>query len=328
MSRIPSRVVVIVVNWNGRSLLPECLEGLARQTFRDFDTVVVDNGSTDGSVQFVKDRYPWVKVIALSENVGFCRANNLALRQAEAPYAALLNNDAVAAPGWLENLVAALDRNPEAGSAASKMVSYWNPAALDCAGAGYSRAGAGIIRGRGLPAADFNREEWVFGACAGAAIYRTGMLREIGPFPEHFFLLYEDVDLSFRAQLKGYRCLFVPDAVVAHKMSSSIVHDSPTSIYYGHRNLEWVWIRNMPCVLLARTFGRHLAYLIGCMAFFLMRGQGGIFFRSKKDALKGLSRAFRARKEIHRRRGIANRDLWGLLDEETFLPRLKRRLRT
>jgi len=326
MSSSPCRVAVIIVNWNGRTLLPECLDGLRQQSFREFETVVVDNGSTDGSVRFLEARYPWVRLIALSENAGFCKANNLAMAQAKTPYVALLNNDAVANPDWLENLVAALERSPEAGSAASKMVSYWNPTVIDCAGAGYSKAGAGVIRGRGRPASDFSREEWVFGACAGAALYRTDMLREIGLFPEHFFLLYEDLDLSFRAQLRGWRCLFVPDAVVAHKMSSSIVHDSPTSVYYGHRNLEWVWVRNMPSVLLARSFGRHLAYGIGCLAFYLMRGRGGVFLRSKKDALKGMGRAFRARKEIHRRRGIAIGDLWGLFDEETFLPRLKRRM--
>jgi GT2 family glycosyltransferase len=130
-----------------------------------------------------------------------------------------------------ESLIGALESCPEAGFAASKMLYYDNPEIIDRAGDSYTRAGAG---------------EWIFGACAGAALYRTRMLRDTGIFDEDFFLLYEDVDLSFKAQLKGYKCLYVPEAIVHHKASSSIIYDSPTSVYYGHRNLEWVYIKNMP----------------------------------------------------------------------------------
>ena len=136
-----------------------------------------------------------------------------------------LNNDAVPDTMWLKHLVEALDSYPEAGFAASKMFFYDDPETIDRAGDAYSRAGTGLLRGQGESASNYNKQEWIFGACAGAALYRTVMLNDIGLFDEDFFLLYEDVDLSFRAQLKGYRCLLVPDAVVYHKASSSIVYD-------------------------------------------------------------------------------------------------------
>ena len=232
------QVHIIIVNWNGREFLEDCLQSLRAQTYRSFSVTLVDNGSTDDSPAFVSVRFPEVRLIALRENLGFAAANNRALADVTAPYAALLNNDATADPGWLKALVEALEEAKEAGFAASRMLSFDRPDVIDRCGDGYSRAGAALLRGRGEPAGRHSRRERVFGACAGAALYRTSMLKDIGFFDEDFFLLYEDVDLSFRAQLKGYQCLYVPEAVVYHRGSASLVHDSPVSVYYGHRNLE------------------------------------------------------------------------------------------
>lgn len=321
------RVSIIIVNWNGKRFLSECLDGLRQQAYKEFSVVLVDNGSDDGSIDFVKHNYPEVVTIGLPKNVGFSAANNYALKTIQTEYVALLNNDAVPDPLWLKSLVEALEYHPEAGSAASKILFYYNPKIIDRAGDAYTRAGAGSLRGRGESAGNFNKREWIFGACAGAALYRTLMLKDIGLFDEDFFLLYEDVDLSFRAQLKGYRCLFVPEAVVYHKASRSIVYDSPISVYYSHRNLEWVYLKNMPSTLILKTLWLHTIYDIAAFFFFAANGRIKEFIKAKLDALKALKRVLKKRRQIQGNRRVDNDYIWGLLEKELFLPRLTRRLR-
>lgn len=317
------QVQVIVVNWNGRAFLEECLQSLRKQTYRSFTVTVVDNGSTDGSPAWVAAHYPEIRVLALKENRGFAGANNCALRDLTAPYVALLNNDAVADPCWLESLVDALERTQEAGFTASRMLDQSRPDVIDRCGDGYTWAGAGLLRGRGKPSGAYDRREWVFGACAGAALYRTAIFKEVGLFDEDFFLLYEDVDLSFRSQLRGYRCLYVPEAVVHHRGSGSLVYDSPSSVYFGHRNLEWVYIQNMPARLIARTILPHLFYVVAAFGFFAAHGRGRDYLRAKKDALKGLRRALIKRQRIQSGRRVDDAYIWGLLDRPAFLNRLK-----
>jgi hypothetical protein len=324
---MPCAITVIIVNWNGKEWIGECLEGLRRQTYGDFAVVMVDNGSADGSVEYVKRAYPEVAVIPLKKNYGFCLANNLALAQVDSKYVALLNNDVVPSPGWLERLAGAMEAFPEAGSATSKFLYYDRPDIIDRAGDGYSRAGAGVLRGRGETADRYNRLEWVFGACGGASIYRTEMLKKIGLFDPDFFIIYEDVDLSFRAQLMGYRCLYVPEAVVRHRASRSIGYDSPRSVYYGHRNLEWVYIKNIPSSLFVKTFLHHLCYNSIAFVFFLVKGRLKSFLAAKKDALKEIRRVMGERREIQRRKKVSDDYIWRLLDKELFLPRLIHRTR-
>jgi GT2 family glycosyltransferase len=203
------------------------------------------------------------------------------------------------------------------------MLYYDRPEVIDRCGDGYTRAGAGLLRGRGEPAGHYGRREWIFGACAGAALYRTSMLKDIGLFNEDFFLLYEDVDLSFRAQLKGYKCLYVPEALVYHKGSGSLVHDSPLSVYYSHRNLEWVYIQNMPSQLIPRTIIPHMIYNIAALCYFIMRGRGMDYLRAKKDALKGLKPALKKRRQIQSSRTVDDSTIWGLLDRPALLARVK-----
>jgi hypothetical protein len=319
------RVTVVIVNWNGKALLEECLESFRKQVYSAFSIIIVDNGSQDGSVDFVKTKYPEINVIALSQNLGFATANNLALGTIQTDYVALLNNDAVPDAMWLNNLVTALETRPEVGFVASKMLFYHQPDVIDRAGDAYTKAGTALLRGRGMRSNNFNEINFVFGACAGAALYRMSMLNDIGIFNENFFLLYEDVDLSFRAQLKGYKCLFVPQAIVYHKGSHSIVHDSPMSIYYSHRNLEWVYIQNMPARLIPRTIIPHIIYNIAALCYFVVRGRGIDYLRAKKDALKGLKRALIKRRQIQDGRTADDAYIWGLLDRPELLRRLKDR---
>ncbi len=319
---MPYAVTIIIVNWNGKPVIGQCLEGLRRQIYRDFSIIMVDNGSGDGSVEYVRQAYPEAHVISLNKNYGFCMANNVALAHVESEYAALLNNDVVAAPEWLGSLVQTLSAYPKAGSATSKFLYADRPHVIDRAGDGYSRAGVGVLRGRGMPADQWNTRQWVFGACAGASLYRTRMLQEIGFFDPHFFILYEDVDLSFRAQLQGYPCLYVPDAIVYHQASRSLGYDSDLSIYYGHRNLEWVYLKNMPLALFIRTFLLHLWYIVISGLFFGLKGRMLPFLAAKKDALKGFRRVMGLRRIIQQQKKVSDAYLWELMEPEWFFPRL------
>ena len=152
------------------------------------------------------------------------------------------------------------------------------------------------------------------------------MLDDIGLFDEDFFLVYEDVDLSFRAQLRGYKCLYVSDAVVYHQAGSSIGNDSPISVYYSHRNLEWVYIQNMPGKLIKKTIINHVIYDIASFLFFVVRGRGADFIRAKWHALKGMKRALAKRKHIQETRTVSDDYIWRLFEKERLLPRLTRRL--
>ena len=322
------KVSLIIVNWNGRELLVECLDSLNSQTFTDFSIIVVDNGSDDKSADFVENNYSHVDVIRLPQNVGFCIANNIAIRTVQSQYIALLNNDTIVDSRWLEYLVKALDSYPEAGFVASKMLFNDSRDVIDRAGDAYTHSGTGLLRGRGFNRNAFNKREWIFGACAGAALYRISMLNDIGLFDEDFFLLYEDVDLSFRAQLKGYKCLYVPEAIVYHKTSMTIRHDSSVSIYYGHRNLEWVYIQNMPSKLLLKTLFSHLIYIILSFSFFTCRGSLKEFIKAKRDAIRGFQKAINKRRLVQRNKRVDNQYIWEILEKEHFITRMTQRLRS
>ena len=319
-------ISVVIVNWNGIDFIGKCLDGLRAQNRRDFSIIMVDNASQDGSLEFVQNNFPEVKILVQSENTGFSVANNIALKSVRTEYVALLNNDAVPHRDWLKNLVNALDKDQEAGFCASKMLFYEKPEIIDRAGDIYTTAATALLRGRGAPAEDFNRPERVFGACAGAALYRTKMLDEIGLFDENFFLVYEDVDLSFRAQLRGYKCLYVPDAIVYHHAGSSIGDDSPISVYYSHRNLEWVYIQNMPTRLIVKTILPHIIYDIAAFVFFVLKGRTLDFVKAKWHALKGLRKALTKRRHIQNAKTVTDEYIWSLFEKERLLPRLTRRI--
>lgn len=326
MAASDSPVSVIVLNWNGSALLPACLDALAAQVWHDFEVLVVDNGSTDGSPELLARQYPWVKVIRLERNMGFCGGNNAGIGQARGAYIALLNNDTEVEERWLEELVGALDTNPDVGFCASKMVLQDRPGVIDSAGDAFSIAGTARKTGHrvGANTPRYNERRHVFGACAGAALYRRSMLDDIGVFDEDFFIAQEDVDLSFRAQLRGYTCLYVPTAVVRHRLNATLKTWSPEYVYYGHRNLEYVYLKNMPAALLVLTFPFHLLDVLLSLGFFLVRGQGRAYLRAKRDALRALPQLLRKRKVIQRRRTVSSLRILRLLDKSWPWTKMRR----
>jgi GT2 family glycosyltransferase len=245
------RVSVVIPNRDGAEHLRECLAALGAQTFGDFETIVVDNGSTDASAAIVGEA-PRVRWLPLGSNRGFPAAANAGIAASTSAIVVLLNNDTAAEPEWLERLVGALDGTPSASFAASKLVRYDDAAVLDAAGDAYSLARAtSFAIGHGAPASAYDRPAWVFGACAAAAAYRRPMLDDVGGFDEEFFFLLEDVDLDLRAQAAGHRCLYVPEAVVRHKRGASSDATTPEFRSRELRNRIWVPVKSLPGPLLA-----------------------------------------------------------------------------
>jgi GT2 family glycosyltransferase len=254
------RASVVIPNWNGLRHLPECLETLSAQTCKDFEVVVVDNASTDGSVDWLRTHYPQARVVQRPDNGGFAKAVNAGIIVSKAEYVVLLNNDTAADPRWLESLVRALDERPEYDLAASMMILYDRPELLNAAGDLYRVRGLEAFnRGCGRPVSEFERTERVLGACAGAAIYRRSLFDKVGLFDEDFILVYEDVDLCLRCLIAGKRCLYVPDARIRHKVGGS--RDGwPTwtmeQLHYRNRGL--VAAKDLPVRLLVRGLaGRY-----------------------------------------------------------------------
>ena len=238
-------ISVIIPNWNGAHHLPTCLESLRSQTLREFEVIVADNGSIDGSLELLARDYPEVRVLALGENRGFAGACNAGMKATQGTYVALLNNDAEADPGWLSEVVAAFQRHPEAGLVASKMLLFERRNTFHTAGDFYRVDG--IPGNRGVWQKDegqYEHEETVFSACGGSAAYRRTMLDQVGLLDEDFFFSCEDVDLAWRAQLAGWRCVYVPRAIVYHKLSAT--GGGVTASFFDGRNFIYLLVKDYP----------------------------------------------------------------------------------
>jgi hypothetical protein len=308
------RTSLIIVNWNGRDLLEDCLPSLENQTITAEEIIVVDNGSNDDSVEFLKISFPSVKVVTLDKNYGFAKANNIGIRLASGSRIALLNNDTVVDSQWLEELNHALDNHPEVGFCASKMLMYRDPNIIDSAGdmLGIARA---YKRGhRKQDGTEFNEPAFVFGACAGAALYRREMLADIGLFDETFVTNLEDVDLSFRAQLAGYKCIYVPTAVVYHKVGETKRRISWID-RLTHRNNRLMWLKNAPGLLLLKYATRVLTEEMQRLANGLGIGLSGLrrpdvkdlkmFLAADAELLRLLPEIRRKRREIQGKRVVS-----------------------
>jgi GT2 family glycosyltransferase len=239
---------IIIVNWNGASHLPVCLNALRAQTASDFEVIVADNASQDESLDLLARVYPEVKVVALPENRGFTGGNNAGIRAAQGEFIVLLNNDTEVDPHWLEEILATFERHPEAGLVASKMKLFDRRDTFHTAGDFYRLDG--LPGNRGVWEADrgqYDREEYVFSACGGSAAYRKAMLDQIGLLDEDFFYSCEDIDLAWRAQLAGWKCSYAPKAVVYHKLSAT--GGGATASFYDGRNFIYVIAKDYPSSL-------------------------------------------------------------------------------
>lgn len=295
-------VTVIIVNYNSGRYLSRCLQNLRRQTFENFKAVVVDNASTDGSVPVCCELDERFSVLTLSENVGFAKANNLVGLRSSSPWIATLNPDAIPALDWLEKLLAASERHPDAAMFGSTQIREDDRSLLDGCGDVYGFVGMLWRGNHGRPLSELPDEGEVFSPCAAAALYRTDVFQSTGGFDERFFCYCEDVDLGFRIRLLGHKCIQVRDAAVYHVGSESSGRRSDFSIYHGFRNRLWTYLKDMPSplfqLLLIPHLGATLIHLISETA----HGRGKPAGEGIRDALLGLGLFWGSRTEIQRSR--------------------------
>lgn len=281
-----NRVSVVVPNYNGIAFVENCFRALLMDA-PEAELLLVDNGSTDGSREWVQEHYPQVKVVALAQNYGFPRAVNEGIKAAGNPYVILLNNDTEVVPGFTDALVSALEKDPKAFSASAKLIQLHDKTRIDDAGNFYCALGWAFARGKGKPVEKYEQPEEIFAACAGAAIYRKGLLETIGYFDEAHFAYLEDIDIGYRAKLHGYRNLYEPAARVYHVGSgTSGSRYNKFKVSLSSRNSVYLVYKNMPAlqILLNLPFllvGFGLKFL-----FFLAKGFGGVYV---KGLLEGIS---------------------------------------
>ncbi len=318
-------VSVVIVTWNSARYLSCCLDALATQVCKDFEVLLIDNGSTDGGLDGVENRWPALKlqVERLGANKGFAAANNLGARLARGKWLALLNPDAFPNPDWLKELLGAGANHPDFSFFASRQLQANASHLLDGAGDDFHISGLAWRRFAGWPAVQFGlKTEEVFSPCAAAALYSHQAFLQVGGFDEDFFTYHEDVDLGFRLRLRGFRCLYVPEAIVHHIGSAALGAQSDFALYHWQRNFVWSFVQNMPSALLWEALPSHLmANLIYVLNYTLL-GRGSVLWRAKLDALRGLPLAFHKRREIQRNRSVSRVDLLRTMERDPLQPYL------
>jgi GT2 family glycosyltransferase len=316
--KIWPKVTVVIVNWNGERFLERCLSALLAQTVAPHEIILVDNASSDASLDIVR-RFPSVRLLVQNENLGFARGNNLAIEvaDAESEWIALLNPDAYPEPRWLEALLSASCDYPTFDIFGCKLVNAADPAVLDGAGDAYHISGLVWRMGNGAHVSSFSEQAHeVFSPCAGAALYRRSALLEVGSFDEDYFCYVEDVDLGFRLRLAGYRCLHVPSSVAHHVGSGTTGgQHSDFAVYHGHRNLVWTYVKDMPGILFWAFLPLHLAMNLAALLVFTLRGQGGVMFRAKRDAVLGLPKMWAKRRQVQSHRVVSWRAVLRVMEK-------------
>lgn len=299
---------VLIPTWNGKDLLRPCLESLTQQTYCDFEVIVAENGSTDGTLQMLRQEYAWVRVVALEENVGFARGVHAAYDVAKGNLIVLLNNDTEAEPTWLAELVGAAEQFPEAGSFASKILLHSDRKRLHSAGDYYGLDG--VPGNRGIWEADgsaYSERGWVFGVQGAACAFRRNLLDAIGFFDEDLVSYCEDVDLNWRANLRGNRCLYVPEARVFHHVSAT--GGGALASYYCGRNFIAVAVKDVPCPLWRRYWKAMLKQQLAITAAALRSFRGEAARARLRGQLAGIALIPRMLRKRRRVQGHATADL-------------------
>lgn len=292
------KVTIIIPNYNGLKFMEPCFAALNAQSEKDFDLLVVDNGSTDGSVEWLKEHK--IPSIFLPENTGFSGAVNVGIKASRTKYVILLNNDTEPEPDYVKELVAVMERSPKIFSASSKMIQLHHRELMDDAGDMYSLLGWAYQRGVGQKSSGYTRPCRVFAACAGAAIYRRAVFEEIGGFDEAHFAYLEDIDVGYRARIFGYDNVYCPSAVVYHVGSgTSGSKYNSFKVRLAARNNVYLNYKNMPFLQLLVNFLPLLAGVFVKYLFFKKIGFAGDYVAGLKEGLRtaGTTKKVAFRKE-------------------------------
>lgn len=319
--RMNPKLSVIIPNWNGKHFLQECLDSLKQQTYSHFETLLVDNGSTDGSAEFVRERYgDFIKLIQNRVNLGFAGGTNAGIRNAEGTYIVLLNNDTWADPHWLEELAKATDSDPSVGMWGSKIYSYYHRDRIEAVGE--LIYWDGLCRAKGqfeLDQGQYNQAEEILFPPGCGAMFRREVFDQIGLFDEDFFAYADDAEIGIRARLAGWKAFLVPKAILYHKNSGTGGQHSPFKAFYVERNRFWITLKYFPLLLLfftpLFTAWRFLFQAYGALSH---RGAAGKFTQTYSSwhliwilckaygsGLQGLPKMWKKRRDLKKFRKVS-----------------------
>ena len=317
------KVTVVVLSWNGKDYLERCLSSILKQTYRNYEVLFVDNGSSDGSADLVRSNFPGVSILALNPNCGFAKGNNIGiekvLKNDDVRYVLLLSIDTYVDVNFIAELVSVAESENGIGSCQPRMLSSDDPHIINAVGLTLGKKGGAIQLGYGKEDTDeFCQIREVFGANAGAALYRSDMLRQIGLFDEDFFAYYEDVDLALRARLAGWKCVYSPKALVYHKHSVTYGKQSPFKEYVLTRNSYYYVIKDLPADIVFWFLLKRLRNVVGLMVRMMIRRM--LFNKNEHDmnasrlkahihAIRNIHKMFGKRKEIQSKKTISNEEL-------------------
>lgn len=322
-------ISVIIVNWNGKKFLPDCLDSLRQQSCDDFEAIVVDNGSRDGSIELLQDYYPWVRLVSLAENTGFAGGNNAGFAVARGKYIVTLNNDTRVDKFWLSELIVPVEENSEIGMVASRICNWDKPDQIDSLGVAICHDGMsrGSCRRSSYSELSVGRSEDILLPSACAALYCRKMIDEIGFFDDDFFAYCEDTDLGLRGRVAGWGAVLARDAIVFHRYSRSGGEFSPFKLYLVERNHFWVALKSFPAaMLMALPFWTAIRYFVQARLVLGGRGAGAQFRNSSTsalikallrgvfDALSGLPRLFGKRRSVMATRRLTGCEMRQLLN--------------
>lgn len=280
-------VSVVIPNFNGLAYLEGVLSSLERQSMKNFEVILVDNGSTDGSCAFVASQYSWVHIIELSENFGFSRAVNEGIKAARAPYVLLLNNDTEVEPDFLKEMTEGIQRHKKAFSCQAKMLQFHDRDKMDDGGNYYCALGWAFAGGKGRAAEHYDKEKKIFSSCAGAAIYRKKIFEKIGYFDDEHFAYLEDLDVGYRARIYGYENWYIPGAVVYHVGSgTSGSRYNQFKIRYSSRNNIYMIYKNMPLLQIILNLPFLLVGFGMKILFFCLKGYGREYLAGIKNGFQ------------------------------------------
>lgn len=274
---------IIIPNWNGKKFLKECLDSLKKQTYNNFEIILVDNGSTDGSIDFIQKEYgDFVKIIRNETNLGFAEGSNIGIRSARGEFIVLLNNDTKTDPFWLEELVKTIHIDPKVGMWGSKIYSYYHKNQIEAVGE--LIYWDGLTRAKGqfeIDNGQFNFMEEILYPPGCGAMYRRKIFDEIGLFDKDFFAYADDAEIGIRARLAGWKALFVPKAILYHKNSGTGGQHSPFKAFYVERNRFWITIKYFPLPLLFLTpFFTFYRFIFQAYGALTHHGAAGIFTKN------------------------------------------------
>jgi hypothetical protein len=323
-------VSVVIPNWNGKKFLTGCLDSLALQTYKNIEVLIVDNGSKDGSVEFLQEKYPHVRLALFEKNTGFSVAVNRGIKEALGDFVALLNNDTVVDPHWAAEMVKTMIEHPEVGSAGCKMLAYDDHLMLDGAGDGYRRGGLpGRIGHRERDTGRFDTPRYILGACGGAAFYRRNIFDVVGYLDEDYFAYLEDVDFGLRAQSAGFKCYYVPTAIVYHLGCGTTGSGySPLVVRLSSQNNINTIVKNIPAPLLWKFLPEIMYWQLYYCAVVLVRsGQMLAWIKGAYGAIKLVPTMLKKRREIESKRKVSLRYMEQIIFEsEQDLKESKQRL--